>query len=194
MCQVRRDCLKCMVLAIILFFGGGRGGGLRCLSQISIDEVKAGQSCFDLNNEIFSLKFGSTAWFSPPMQRIVHSSPFLVSLGGVVRRRLSFLMEIFWWCTCLVSHSCHVMLELCCSWKERHRVLRKVESCSSEAKNIRTGVERRKISQVDQKREQMDYPPLHCRGRLSSLTRYTYINYSLFDQFLKLWVWDAWGV
>lgn len=43
------------------FFWGGEGGGLRCLSQISIDEVKAGQSCFDLNNEIFSLKFGSTA-------------------------------------------------------------------------------------------------------------------------------------
>ena len=60
------------ISSFFFFFdgGGGRwwGGGFMGLSQLSIDEVKAGHCCFEsLGREaVFSPKFKSAARFFPP--------------------------------------------------------------------------------------------------------------------------------
>ena len=66
----------------------------RCLSQLSIDEVEAGHCCFErpeLRGHFFLPKFESAAQFFPPTQRrIVHWSPFPVSLETFSNYLLQF--------------------------------------------------------------------------------------------------------
>ena len=89
--EIKKRYSPCLVsfvhLAYFIVFVGFRG-----VCQLSIDGVKAGQSCFeDLDREaVFSPKFGSPARFSPPTQRrIVHSSPSTVGL----KKRSSFPLQ-----------------------------------------------------------------------------------------------------